>query len=169
MDLSSGLNDASARARLAVVSAHLANERDVAMAESSSVEENELVENEERARCKRQRELLEACATLTMQVPVLSVDARTAQEVEDAERARVLLHQQVKKVKRILPGIGRGNSGANQEASRTRRPLVHPYHPSPGGIYTHFTKIPWVGDADGFRQMTGFNREEFDQFYEDTH
>lgn len=48
------------------------------------------------------------------------------------------------------------------DSKKKRRKLVYPY---PGGIYGAFCDIPAVAGSDGFRQRTGFSREEFDAFY----
>ena len=66
----------------------------------------------------------------------------------------------------LQSAVGTGATGAaaetNDPSSKKRRKLVYPY---PGGIYGAFCRIPPVGGSDGFRQRTGFSREEFDAFY----
>eukprot|EP00904_Undaria_pinnatifida_P010876 jgi/Undpi1/6919/HiC_scaffold_21.g09394.m1 len=96
---------------------------------------------------------------------VLTLGVRDAGEVQDEDGAATLIRYQAQKLKGLLPGIGRGNSVASSEASRKRREVIHPY---PDGIYGHCCNIGSLGDADGFRQMTGFNKAEFDEFYAQT-
>lgn len=45
--------------------------------------------------------------------PAMMLDVRDAAEFEEGERAMALIRQQAKRLKPILPGIGRGNSEAN--------------------------------------------------------
>ncbi|CAM9611339.1 unnamed protein product [Laminaria digitata] len=158
MDLASG--SASDRARLALVLRHVRKKR--ARLVELGIPDDDSSEDED-ASCVRRRRR-QACAMAARQGPVMMGDARDGAEFEEEERAKILLRQQVKKVERLLPGIGRGNSVANSEASRKRRTLVYP-----DGIYGHFCEMAWVGEADGFRQMTGFNQAEFDEFYAQTH
>ena len=70
--------------------------------------------------------------------------------------------QQLKMLVPHLPSIGRGNSAANDDASRKRRDLVYP---AQDGIYQAPCSIPEVNGIDGFRQTSGFPRQEFSELY----
>ncbi|CAM9921552.1 unnamed protein product [Scytosiphon promiscuus] len=77
----------------------------------------------------------------------------------DEERiGRSLMNTCVREVSKLVPGPGRGRSEANYAASNRRRALVYP-----DGIYeawSNLTPCP-------FRRNTGFERAEFDAFYEE--
>ena len=163
MSLAPGMNDAAARTRLALVVRHIRQKRKARLAALASMDDEE--SEDERVRFAQRRKRRRLWAAGPRHGPVLTLDVRDAGEVEDEDRAATLIRYQGKKLKGLLPGIGRGNSVANSEASRKRREVVHPY---PGGIYGHLGNIGWLGDADGFRQMTGFNKVEFDDFYAQT-
>ena len=65
--------------------------------------------------------------------------------------------QSLKKVVKMAPGIGRGNSLANDTASRTRRPLRYPNEA--GGIFDAST------DSE-IRYKTGMSKAEFEDFFQ---
>ena len=89
-------------------------------------------------------------------------DGRTVEEKARDHVRSSNFRQQLKMLAPHLPTIGRGNSAANDEASRKRRDLVYP---AQDGIYQALCSIPEVNGIDAFRQTTGFSREEFDEFY----
>lgn len=68
----------------------------------------------------------------------------------------------LKKLEAFLPTIGRGCSEANEAASNKRREMVHAQ-----GVYHYLCMRPWCGNVDSFQQYTGFNRQEFDEFYDE--
>lgn len=93
-------------------------------------------------------------------VPPRMIDAREADEVEEDMRRATLYKQQLKKLKPLIPGVGRGKSEANLLASRSRTALVFPEEQ--GGIYG-------AHDSSQLRYKTGFTKEEFDDFFAATH
>lgn len=87
------------------------------------------------------------------------------QQEQDEHISRHPSPEQRPKPMPVSAMVGGGGTKAvepNDPSSKKRKKLVYPY---PGGIYGAFCEIPAVGDSDGFRQRTGFSREEFDAFY----
>lgn len=111
------------------------------------------------ARLRRRRRY----EALGIQLPVQDPsDGRSAEEKARDHVRSSNCRQQLHKLSPHLPTIGRGNSVANDEASSERRELVFD---GPDGIYGALCAIPEVNGFDGFRQCTGFSKEEFDDFY----
>ena len=147
----------SSRARLLAALQHrrrLANNDDAML--MGAQEDDEMEEEEQRARGKRQRE---AVVAATARAPHV-IDARDAEEVEEDMRRGSMYKQTMKQLKPHIPGVGRGNSVANLEASRKRTALRFPQEE--GGIYGQHT-------SSQLRYMTGLDKEEFDAFYADSH
>ena len=148
-----GIDEVVARTRVALVLRHVRKKRKIRLASLARLDDDESEVEHARSVLRRRHRL--AWASGPSHGAVMTLDVRDADEVEEEERIGTLVRYQAKKLTRILPGIGPGNSLANSQASRKRRTLVHRY---PDGIYTHFCNIAWVGNADGFRQMTGFSQ-----------
>ena len=164
MSLAPGMNDAAARTRLALVVRHIRQKRKARLAALlASMDDDE--SEDELVRFALRRKRRRAWAAGPRHGLVLTLDIRDAGEVQDEDGAATLIRYQAKKLKGLLPGIGRGNSVASSEASRKRREVIHPY---PDGIYGHCCNVGSLGDADGFRQMARFNKAEFDEFYAQT-
>lgn len=89
------------------------------------------------------------------------------QPEKDSEGRTVRLNLE-ERLQQMQSSAGTGNTAGmavvdtSDSSSKKRRKLVYPY---PGGIYGAFCEIPAVAGSDGFRQRTGFSREEFDAFY----
>lgn len=83
--------------------------------------------------------------------------------VSEGRTARLGLEQRLQQMR---SAAGTGTAGMvvvkTGDPKKRRRKLVYPY---PDGIYGSFCDIPAVAGSDGFRQRTGFSREEFDAFY----
>lgn len=112
--------------------------------------------DDEQTLSKGRRQAVVAAATM---LPAMEVDSRDSEEVQEDMRRGTMYRQHLKKLKPLLPKIGRGNSEANDSASRQRRPLVFPN--DQGGIYE-------TCDSQDLRYKTGFEKDEFDSFYADT-
>jgi len=123
----------------------------------AALEADEIDEEERLARGKRQIEA--HVATTAVQAPQM-LDAREAGEVEEDMRRSTMFRQQLKKLKPLIPGVGRGRSEANLLASRTRTVIKFPE--AEGGIYGAHT-------SRQIRYLTGFTKEEFDDFFAATH
>lgn len=106
---------------------------------------------------KRQREA--AAVAAVMDTPISVVDSRSAEELEEDMRRRTVYRVTLKKLEPLLPGIGRGNSAANDTASRQRLPLRFPNEQ--GGIFD-------AHSSSQIRYKTGMEKDEFAAFYEST-
>ncbi|CAB1104893.1 unnamed protein product [Ectocarpus sp. CCAP 1310/34] len=113
----------------------------------------------------------EAAYALAKQMGALTQQAETglqemlaiAHSAPESPGERASRHTQlvsVNKLRRFLPTIGKGMSEANDAASNRRRQMVHA-----NGVYHYLCTRPWHGSICSFRQYTGFDKEEFDQFY----
>ncbi|CAB1102108.1 unnamed protein product [Ectocarpus sp. CCAP 1310/34] len=145
---------ATSRSRLVAVLQHRRRVTEESL--GADVEADEANEEERVALGKRQ---LEAVVAATARAPQV-FDARDAEEVEEDMRRATMYKQQLKKIKPLIPGVGRGKSEANLLASRKRTALVFPAEQ--GGIYGAHT-------SSQIRYKTGFTKEEFDDFFAATH
>lgn len=93
-----------------------------------------------------------------MDEPVI-VDTRNAEEIEEDLRLTAMYRQTLKKVAKVTPGIGRGNSVANETASRKRRALRYPN--AAGGIFDASTSAE-------IRYKCGMEKHEFEDFFQAT-
>ncbi|CAB1121402.1 unnamed protein product [Ectocarpus sp. CCAP 1310/34] len=85
-----------------------------------------------------------------------------AQSAPESPGERAFRHTQlvsVNKLRRFLPTVWKGMSEAKDAASNNRRQMVHAE-----GVYHYLCTRPWHGGICSFRQYTGFDKEEFDQF-----
>ena len=89
------------------------------------------------------------------------------QQPEKESGGRIVRLDLEQRLQQLRSSAGTGTAGMAvvdtiDPSSKKRRKLVYPY---PGGIYGAFCEIPALAGSDGFRQRTGFSREEFDAFY----
>lgn len=66
----------------------------------------------------------------------------------------------VRKLEALKPGVGRGKSAANANATHFRRPHVHPE-----GIDAWLGSLRVINGLDGHRQWTGFSQPEFEVLF----
>lgn len=122
-------------------------------------EDVEEEEEEQSRRTSNKTQFEASTAAATMRPPTTVVDSRDAEELEEDMRRGLTYRHTLKKLGPLLPGIGRGNSAANDTASRARLPLRFPNEE--GGIYD-------AHSSSQIRYKTGMEKDEFDAFYEDT-
>lgn len=81
-------------------------------------------------------------------------------ESRDERVGSSLVARALKNLEPLMPTVGRGRSDANAAASNRGHTLVYPT------MSEHLPSLAHVGESDGFRQFTGFQQAEFDDFYE---